>query len=758
MAKKLSKKESKRRFVQQARIRQETGPLLAESMRRLRRGNMDQALTLAMDALSMAEQDDERHRAQQVVAEVLFRMAMLGTEEGRLARLRGALEASPDDARIRFHLAVTLLRAGQANEALREMDAVAAKEPERPGLAYLRQLARLAQGKATSETGLSADEVTTLRAARHLMQKQNRAPLVLEGAPLGQSAEAWQALELMRRDPAAAPIEALEQAANALEDGAIQRHLLYYKGVAAMRAGEATAARQAWLDGQARGLATPWLTEALAYSLRERAVQLAAAEAWAEIVELGAQAPDQIEDRILAETIGLAYFHLGYEAAQAGKWLRAAQEWRRAEPYIRNRHLAQNLALAEEALNNWKQAAEAWRAMARRRPRSTDHPDYLTDSQVAGIWRRAAYCYRQVGDPAEAITCMRTAIKYDPQDTEFRRELVSDLLDNDQLDAARNELERTLAIAPDDVATLIQLASLNLELGLWRGGESIPLWRRALAVEPQNQEASEGLARAYVQKIEWAPMHGDEGVDALIEQALTELPNHPRLLLGVARSFQKRQVPARARELYLRAYEIAPEEVPSVSILLHELLHLDGDKLVEEMLPRVREIPLLLPGFWFNQSERVLHCKLDPTWVICFSDEAIKLAGRPHVPETAATLLMSAYEILGPTAPSELKDYYSKRIRNEAAACGGPEFVAALEAVAKDETSAARRLFNQAKRAARRSKDKSALAFIEEIEEAAFALPGSKINFGVLERLMDLFPDGPPSPEILARLLDEDFL
>ena len=333
-------------------------------------------------------------------------------------------------------------KCGRLAEALVELDATAARQPDRRGLAYLRALARIATGQPWETTGLTPAEGNTLRLVQGLVQgKPKRSGRrSCRSRCSARGTELWQALVAMRADATAAPAEQLKAALDQNTRKPVSRILHYYKGVAAMRAGDRDAAQGAWLHAQSAGLTSPSLTENLTALLRGEAVELAQEGRWQDLVNLISRLPASGADRIVAETGSLAYYHLGYEAAQAGKWPIAAQHWRKANELDANRYLSQNLALAEEALENWLNAAEAWREMVRRRPRKEDHPDYLTDAQVAALWNHAAECYQHTELHGEVETCLRNAIKYAPDDTALRLRLADVLLEQQRGDAAETQL------------------------------------------------------------------------------------------------------------------------------------------------------------------------------------------------------------------------------------------------------------------------------------------------------------------------------
>ena len=737
MAKKRKKTRKKTRSqnILKARFQKDAIPLLNEAQRMLRRRKNDRALKLATDALSLARDQQQKQAAKQIISEIHFRIAMLGEIDEQLPHLKQALSLTPDDARIRFYHAIALWRQNRLSEALEDLNIVAKQEPNRPGLAYLLQLARLSQGKSWSTKNLSPAEVNTLQTVQKLLSGKRILPSVMPPATI--QAEIWGPLLEMDTGHSA-PVEPLKEAASKTHIKGLKGLLYYYEGVAAMRSGDGERARAAWSKAQTMGLSNPWLNDNFAYRLRERATELAKEKQWSDIVNLTSRRPDEIQDRILCETIALAYFHLGYNEAQAENWQRAVYHWRHAEEWASNRHIAQNLALAEEALENWQRAADAWRDMIRRRPRSTKNPDYLTDNQISGIWQHLAECYRHVGDLPEIIACLKNAIKYAETDVEVRMELAQVYYVNDYEDAAQKQFEQILEIDPNQLDALVRLAHIYLEQ---RAHDSIALWKRVLEIQPKHVDARNGLAYAYLKWLDSRPLHE---TDDIVEQILNDLPDHPHILVGIALRYQQLEDDEESRDFFLRAYECGPEDVKTVDMVIYNLLLLGGEAEVEAMIPQVRQIEGLLPGFWLDLARRVLPKNQDPEWIKRFLEEAVALAGQPYVEDSKATLLMRAYEVIERVAPPVLCRYFAQRIEKEVPNSGAVEFVEAFNALAEDDERNAKRWFNKAKRLARRAKDKSALDFIEQMEHVNLFMRDFDISPGLIARLMELFPDGPP--------------
>ena len=507
--------------------------------------------------------------AREVLAEAHFRAAVSSDDPGeQLSHLDAALQQTPDAPKLHFYRGLALWRAGRVVEALVELDATAAREPNRRGLAYLRALARIATGKAWDSAGLTPAEANTLRLVQRLARPdawKGSAPV--EAPLLGKGTELWQALAAMREDPTAAPFGLLRPGIDQNARKPVARILHYYRGVAAMRAGDREGASKAWLHARSLGFRSAGLIDNLTALERGGAVELAEEGQWQAVAELIRRLPASGDDRITAETGSLAHFHLGYEAAEAGKWSLAAQHWRKANDLGSNRYLAQNLALAEEALENWSDAAEAWRDMVRRRPRKEDHPDYLTDAQVAALWNHAAECYERAQQFGEVETCLRNAVKYAPDDTALRLRLADFLLQDQRGDAAETQLQEIIALEPKHLEALVRLGRLYEG---WWDRDPMTVWRQVLAINPAHAEARDALAESYVRLVSGEPLmafsrislaHPGKNLIELLETGLQELPGHPRLLVALGMAHARQNHAQQAREYLLSAHRAAPLDV-----------------------------------------------------------------------------------------------------------------------------------------------------------------------------------------------------
>jgi len=718
--------------------------ILQEGVRLLRRGNYDEALQQVARARELHLDAAWETAARELAAEAHFRAAMQSdSPSNRLSRLEAAIAETPDAPKLHFHRGVALLQMGRFNDAFSELDLVAQRQPARRGLAYLYALASIAVGRPWSPNGMLPAELNTVRLVEKLVYSNGRSgPITFEGPLLGKGVEMWQALIAMRTDAAAAPTRELKVAAEQNMRRPIARILRYYQGVAALRQDDRETARSAWTYVQGAGMTSAALEENLTALLRGEVIELAQAGRWQEVAQRADRLANSNQDRILAETVALAHYHLGYEAARAGKWSSAVQHWRKASEWAPSRHIAQNLALAEEALGNWVAAAEAWREMARRRPRKEDHPDYLTDAQVAAIWAHAADCYAQAGRFDEVEPCLRNALKYAPNDAALRLRLADFLLDAGRQEAAEGQLKEIVAIEPQNVEALVRLGRLYEER--W-DRDPMPIWRQVLAADPTHAEARDALAEGYINMttkrsilapIHLATLRPTASDIEVLEAGLKELPGHPKLLVALGSVLADVGRDKEARENLLQAYRAAPQNVEVVSQVLHDLLHAQAGDVVEKLIPEVRQIPHLLPAFWFSQATQSLNCEFGEEWAFAFIEEALELGKQPWVEDTRAGLLLEAYHIARQGRAPGLSAELERRIRAEVPLSGAVQYLEAAKLYYdKKSKREAAKLLQEAIRMAQKAHDNGVLRYTERLD---MEMKGLLTDFDLQRALLEL--------------------
>jgi hypothetical protein len=170
------------------------------------------------------------------------------------------------------------------------------------------------------------------------------------------------------------------------------------------------------------------------------------------------------------------------------------------------------------------------------------------------------------------------------------------------------------------------------------------------------------------------------------------------------------------------------------------LLHADAGDAIKDLVPAVRQLPRLLPAFWFDQATMALECEFGDEWAGFFIEEALKLGSQPWVDDTRAGLLLEAYEIAHQNKTTDLLTRLEKRIREEAPTSGAVQYLEAYRLhFEKNDIRGAARLIHEALRAARRANDTGVLRRAEAIEPV---LKGGPFGFDIQRIMRDFFPDG----------------
>ncbi len=709
-----------------------------EAAAALRSGDAERALALATGALTAANDPSTSAAARHVVIEAHFRAAAAAMDpRTRLHHLDAAVQRAPEETRLRYHRAITLWELGRIPEALPELQWLETQPVCRPGVAFLYQLACAATGQPWSDQALSAAEAQTLRVLQAVLQGANSAELLKQTesmALLDKQPELWHTLLHMKEKPKSAPVARLQALAEGLAPAGGSAVVPYYLGVVALRAGEMQTAQSAWRLAAEAGMATPWFVENRLHLLCAQAHDLGQEGRWHELIALlQAHRLTEISDPALTEMLAVAHTHLGYAAAQANDWSTAARHWQEAATRSASRQLFQNLALAREALGQWRPAADAWREMVRRRPRKSDHRDALTDAQIAAIWRHVAECYERVEEVTEALTCLKNAAKYAPDNLELHVKIADMSKQVGRDEAAEHELERLLALNAQYVPALVRLGALYEARG---DRDPMPIWRRVLAVEPHHAEAREALAQSYVKKVqEESPRYGwfdrvrrrsQKEKVALLQEGLRELPGHPALLLELGELQRAMRKPKDACACFTQAWEAAPQQSSVVGAAIHSLLHAGGGDIVTRLLPTAREMPGLLAMFWVDVGRSALHCQLGQAWTELFWTEALALAAQGRHSDTIAYALVQICEAAyGEQAPA-MAARYEAQLRAEHPHSGGGELLEAYQAVHdRSDVARALRLLRQAQRTARQANEPGIAELAEQIAEVLQSPPRS---------------------------------
>jgi tetratricopeptide (TPR) repeat protein len=468
-----------------------------------------------------------------------------------------AAELQPDDPRFVYHLALAAHRQGHLDEAIRHYQTVRRNGDElAQRAAYPLALALLQRGEDPAQTTLWSALHDEERVMLREVSTFKRRPYTLsDDAPL-----MWQGIAALDAGDEERARAALE---GAVTSGECQM-AHYYLGVLAARHEDWGEALRAWNAARAAGLVMERLEEnlregyhRLAEERLERGDVGGALLAGEEALRHGPSYPS------LEALVSQAHQQLAHQAASGGHWAEARKHWEAADAVEDGSfRLAYNLALAHERSEDFLTAGERWREALRRRPRSDDHPDALTDDQVARLWQRAAEAYTKAGEFDEAVQVYRNAVKWNPERLEARLALSEALLLNGQTEAAENELNRVLDRDPDNIPALLRMGEVVHASWPWWWGSPVPYWERVLTLDPDNAAARQMLLDFYQDEAERVLRWGDH--DRALEmyrKALSCWPGNARVLAALGTLYLRLDEYEEAQPYIDQALEEAPDDL-----------------------------------------------------------------------------------------------------------------------------------------------------------------------------------------------------
>jgi pentatricopeptide repeat protein len=494
------------------------------------------------------------------LAEAHFRRALGSAAHDPAGDLRRAAALSPADLRFPFHLGRLLHRAGDRVNAAAQYRAVLERDPRNTAAARLLALLSLELAPQTDLSGLPGMTPALRDWAAPARALLDRRPPPADDSPLGTF---WRGLGLLAAgDPAAREALADERPLPASRLQPLRR---YYRGVAAARAGDVAGAFALWQQVYDAGDRPAGLEGNLAALMHEQLARLVEegdvvaagglAHRWADLA--GGAAFDELRIQALDRAAAA-------EAA-ADEWERAAVYWDKARQILARAQglgspgpLLHNLALAYERAERWEDAADAWRALLRTRPRRG--PAREADAQNEARWgwvrKRIITCYREADRPDEAVAVFRQMIKLDPDDLDLRLELADALLANEQERAAQNEVRRILELDPYHPEAAFREAAFLSQR--WQFAEAQELVRAVAERHPGRADVRRLAAevflnhgRAHAQYGQFAAAYQDfvegEGFD----------PENPRFPINQARMLNLLRRPSDTAALIERAITVA---------------------------------------------------------------------------------------------------------------------------------------------------------------------------------------------------------
>lgn len=609
----MSKRSSRRKRQQQKQKleAQLTGPVLTQQGKQaFQQGDYTAAIKSWEQA---THKKDAPAGLPAALAEAHFRRA-LHSPDAAVKDVEQAVKLQPNEARYRYHLALIYHRRGELDKAEPIYRQLLKQSP--PFTRAAEPLAQLLieQKKAVLNdpvwTQLTPEQQRQLAAADALLKKKAGSTLQrLTETPLHPLWQGLVAVALGDQSTAALQLRPL-----AGPDSSAPRQIRnvarYYLGLGAAKTGQLEAALAHWQAAKNDGLDTPHLhanIAAAAYELALQAQQAGNPHRASELLEqvsLTAGLHSDIRD--FSRQLN---WELGYAAAQKGNWPQALSHWQLAERAgDDSRSLLLNLALAYQQQEQFGPAAEHWRTLLRRRPRKADHPDALTDQQVARMWQNVAENYDKAGEYEEAITTYKNALKWAPENLELRLKLVDALQSEGRWQAAENELNRILEKDPDNVPALVLLAeSYSDDYFVERPRQ---LWRRILRLEPQHPVARQQLAQTYEQEgSQWLTWQRNyQKAIEIYKQGLKEVPDNQRLLVIIGGTYADWGKFDLARDYLAQARAVNPSDAQTLYTIFTIWLQNKSLPDMQQTLELLQALSSPLPaGLFLDLFERCHH-------------------------------------------------------------------------------------------------------------------------------------------------------
>jgi len=438
-----------------------------------------------------------------------------------LASLERALEVAPDDAELRWLHGSLLRRGGRLRAALPELDQAHRLAPGEARIAFEALLAHLAAGErgqhlaalasggaptadlsrafyAATAGDLSAAEQALAR-TQHPLAKLARAILLLA------KGESHAALATLRQSTADASLP-----------GPVRAYAGLYLGIAYLRRRELQPAVQALTEALGLGLPRDLAREHLTWAYNQLVIDavlaqdLAGAADWLiKLSELGGPTAEAARNNV-AYALRLR----GQEMAQAGDYDEAASLWARAlEITPRDFVLRQNLAIALERADRADEAIPHWHELAQ---------------QAARVGKGKREGASRAEDEALGVHVQAVA----------HRHLADLYLEEEDIERATVQMERALALVPEDPEARSTLAMLYVEAGAPR--KAIPQLERVIAERPEAIDAYINLATAQ-------RLLPDVGAAAkTLERAYALAPDNPLVSIGLGTNLALRALQAPA--------------------------------------------------------------------------------------------------------------------------------------------------------------------------------------------------------------------
>lgn len=727
----------------------------AQSVAALRRNGLEAFASgdyeRAVDAWERAGARQADQRPTAALAEAYFRLGLKREGAAGYEDFQRAVALQPDAVRYRYHLGLSAHRKGDLEAAIAAYRVVRQHDGEfAQRAAYPLALALHRRGEGVADAGVWDELTPAQQEALGLAGAFRRRPFTVPGG----AAPLWQGLAACDEGDYEAAGAHLNRA---LEETPGAKGIAHtYLGVIAAQAERWQEAAHHWSQALAAGFESPRLHDNLGEVYHRLAEErLSAGDVDGALAAATEAERFKADDNQLNQLLAHLHHRRAYEAAGREAWAAALDGWEMAESQEGGSfRVAYNLALAHEKEEEYVAAAERWREALRRKPRRDDHPDAMSDEQVARLWQRAAEAYVLAGDYEEAARVYNLAVKWQPDNLAIRRARAESLLDDGRFQAAENELARILKGDPDYIPALLLLGDVEAEGGRgWFAVErAAARWERVLELDPGNEEARQRLADLFLNQADEARRWGFYSLDDLVEtyeRALAYRPHDGRIEAQIAQTLLSAGYLDEAEPYIESALHHNPADAQVYTDIIIGWFMADEPDAAWELMERAEAaVPDLTPLFYLNVASNCLYNEredLARPWL----ERAIAKAP----PEAPMYLIIGEMTITMPGAEEVGMEYVSRAIE-AGQEPGQAHLIMGILAAKMDDDEAAKAHWQKAERIARKSDDD---ALLQRIKEARDLFSGPFAAFRQIFGDLDPFAGDLPFPDELFELDDEFF-
>jgi len=695
------------------------------------------------------QKDDTPPNLPQALAEAYFRRALNQfNHHNQLSDLETCTTLQPHDNLYNYHLGLAYHRNKQINEAEAIYRSLLAEDT--PFLRAAMPLAQLLVDRKKSVTKdpvwklLTADEKQQITVAYALVTKKAKSTLQKLANNVKGLAPIWYGL-LSYRLSNYETAQTAFQAVSSNNPTKILGVANYYQGNILAQANDVEAAFQHWERAKTNGITNKDLPINLSRYYAYKGViaykkgNIDQTLTWFD--QINRWGLVNISNLNLNEKIK---YEAGYQAARRGDWHHALNHWQSAilpnkKP---SRQMTFNLALAYEKTDHYWHAAEKWRELLRRRPRKANHPEALTDDQVARIWQHVAENYSRDGNYEEAIKTYKNAVKWAPDNLDLRLKLVEAYQTEGRWQAGENELNRILKKDPDNIRALTLLAE-SYEGGWWGYHRAKKLWQRILELEPQNPIARQQLAQLYIEQGSLNLNFGDtESGLEILKEGLTYIPDSQQLNMVIGAVYLNVDDQEQGRHYLNKALAIAPNDLNILLNLYVLWLKQEAEPELAIVVEKIKALPASTPHSFFIQLiEQTINQKAfkKAEALITFC-EARYVDNEEMLIELAQ--LYAELLDLGQKAVPLLKQVLNKNPENALANLRLGTLYYKME-----QTRLGKRYWKKAEDLAKKNNDQMVLYELRKIQD--YLIHGKQQPSTTFELLQDL------PPEVLSELLKD---